>query len=350
MATNSGSTKGTNPGGNTIAPGGFRGTNLGNNSVGSHLGGGGFTGTTGGTPGGTVPTGPGSTGTTTPGTPSTGDALLDSLTGAQQDAAAALENLFNSYGLGTLAPKIIGYLKDGFSSDTVSLLLQQTPEYKARFPANDARLKAGLPVLSPAQYISTEDSYRQVLSSAGLPPNFYDSNDDFTNWIAGDVSPTEIQGRVQVASDLVNNADPNTVNAFKQFYTHGDLVAYALDPKTAEPILEKQYQAAQVAGQANANNVTLGQSGAENLAASGVTQAQASQGFGIIGSEQGTVKDLNSIYGQDVSTEDLIDSVFNNNGDATNKINKLASQERGNFGGTTGVGAASLGNRDAGAL
>lgn len=295
---------------------------------------------------------PGSTsgGTTTPGTPSTGNALLDSLTGDEQNAASALTTLFTSYGLATLAPSIVSYLKNGFSSDTVSLLLQQTPEYKARFPANDARLKAGLSVLSPADYIATENSYRQVLSAAGLPVGFYDNDSDFTNWIAGDVSPTEIQGRVNIASDLINNADPNTVNAFKQFYTHGDLVAYTLDPSVAEPVLEKQYAAAQIAGQANLNAVGVTQGQAENLAAGGITQSQANQGFGLIGQEQGTVNDLNSVYGKNVSTEDLINSVFLNQADATKKVNALASQERGTFGGTTGVGAGSLSRTDAGAV
>ncbi len=297
---------------------------------------------------GVTPPTPTPPGTTAP--PSTGDPLLDSLSGSQQDAAAALEQQFGQYGLGTLAPKIIEYLQNGFNADTISLLLQQTPEFKARFPANADRVKAGLPVLSPAQYISTENAYRQILSTAGLPSGFYDSTDDFTKWIAGDVSPTEIQGRVQVASNLVNSADPNTVNAFKQFYSHGDLVAYALDPTVAEPVLEKQFQAAQIAGQGNSNGVALGQTRAETLAAEGITQSQASQGFGLIGQEQGTVHDLNAIYGKDVSTEDLVSSVFENNAAATNKVNTLASQERGTFGGTTGVGAASLNKRDAGAI
>lgn len=282
----------------------------------------------------------------------TGDPLIDSLTGSDRDAAVALQTLFASFGLDTLGPKIIGFLKDGFSSDTISLLLQQTPEYKARFAANDARLRAGLPVLSPAEYISTENAYRQVMSAAGLPPGFYDNSSDFTNWIAGDVSPTEIQQRVQVASDLVNNADQNTINQFKQFYggSNGDLIAYALDRNVAEPLLEKQYRSAQIAGAGANNNVNVSQSQAEALAGAGVTQSQAIQGFGQVGVDQGTLAKLGNIYGGDATTEDLVNAVFLNQADASQKVNRLASQERGSFGGTTGVGGNSLSQRDAGQI
>lgn len=280
----------------------------------------------------------------------TGNPLIDSLTGDSRDAAVFLTNLFTSYGLGTLAPAIVGYLKDGFSSDTIALLLQGSPEYKARFPANDARLKAGLPVLSPAEYISTENSYRQILQGAGLPPGFYDQTSDFSNWIAGDVSPTEIQQRVQVASDLVTNADPGTLAAFKQYYGagQGDLVAYALDRSVAEPLLEKQYKAAQIAGAAANNSLSLGQATAEALAGAGITQGQATQGFGQVGQDAPTVAKLDNIYGAHVSTEDLINSVFLNQADASQKVNRLASQERAQFGGTSAVGGGSLTNRDAG--
>lgn len=314
------------------------------------------------TPFGTTPTAPVSNTDIQggdPGTPgsgssggSTGNPLIDSLTGTSRDAAVFLTDLFSSYGLGTLAPKIVEFLKNGYSSDTIALLLQQTDEYKARFPANTARLAAGLPVLNPAQYISTEQAYRQVLQSAGLPPGFYDSNSDFTNWISGDVSPTEIQQRVQVASDLVTNADPATLSAFQQMYgaDAGHLVAYALDRTVAEPLLEKQYRAAQIAGAAANNALGIGQTQAETLAGAGITQQQATQGFGQIGQDAPTVNKLDQIYGGNVSTEDLVNSVFLNQADASQKINSLASQERGAFGGTSAVGQGSLSKRDSGQL
>src|SRR6266436_241191 len=91
------------------------------------------------------------------------------LKGANRDAFVALNSLFSGYGLASLAPKIFSFIQNGYSADTITLLLQQTPEYKQRFIGNEARTRAGLSVLSPADYIHTEDAYKQVMISAGLP-------------------------------------------------------------------------------------------------------------------------------------------------------------------------------------
>src|SRR5690348_11115489 len=61
---------------------------------------------------------------------------LEGLPGQERDAYAALKTLFDSYGLGSLAPKILQYLQNGFGADTITVLLQQTPEYKQRFAGN----------------------------------------------------------------------------------------------------------------------------------------------------------------------------------------------------------------------
>lgn len=71
------------------------------------------------------------------------------LTGADRDAYLAVNALFKTYGLQSLAGKIYDYVKNGYSSDTISIMLQDTDEYKTRFAGNQARIKAGLPVLSP---------------------------------------------------------------------------------------------------------------------------------------------------------------------------------------------------------
>ena len=52
------------------------------------------------------------------------------LTGANRDAFSALKAMFDQFGLGTLAGKIYEYTKQGFGAATISLLLQDTREYK----------------------------------------------------------------------------------------------------------------------------------------------------------------------------------------------------------------------------
>lgn len=272
------------------------------------------------------------------------------MTGDQRDAYAAIMNMLTPWGLGDLGNDVWNMIQNGMGSDAISLELQQTAAYKKRFAANDARAKAGLPVLAPAEYLSVEKSYRDVLSAAGLPSGFYDQASDFTNWIANGVSPTEIQGRVNVASQLVNSSDPQTKAYFQQWYSHGDMIAYALDRDRAEPLLEQQFKAAQNAGAAKGQGVDINQSRAEQLANLGVTQAQAQQGFGVVAQGNARRGVLDAIYGDTLTQDDLINEALLNDGQAGLKRGALASKERAAFNGTSGAGAQSISKTDAGRL
>lgn len=272
------------------------------------------------------------------------------LTGDQRDAAAALSALFKQYGLESLAPKIVGFLQQGYSSDTVGLLLADTPEYKQRFAGNAARLKKGLSVLSPAEYVSTEQSYRQLMQSAGLPIGFYDAPQDFQSWIENDVSPTEVKARVDIAQDVMSNADPNTLAYYKQHYSHGDLLATILDPKKATPLIEQQYRQSQLAGAAANNGVNVADSTLKQLAQAGITQQQGQQGFGQIGQEAGDATRLGQIYGQQFTADDFAKETFLGDATAGNKRKKLASQERAAFSGSGGVGQTGLSQSSGGSF
>src|SRR5258708_39236197 len=58
------------------------------------------------------------------------------LSGTSRDAYLALNTLFSGYGLGSLAGNIFNYVKNGYSSATISILLQVTPTSQPRLPAN----------------------------------------------------------------------------------------------------------------------------------------------------------------------------------------------------------------------
>jgi hypothetical protein len=141
------------------------------------------------------------------------------LTGPQRNA---FEALYASSRATTwhLAPQIKTMLVNGYDADTISLLLQQTPEWQQRFAGNEVRKKNGLAVLSPAEYLANEASYRQVLVAHGAPVGFYDQHSDFANWIGNDVSPAEIDSRAKVVSDHLNNADQNWMLAFQAVLQH----------------------------------------------------------------------------------------------------------------------------------
>jgi hypothetical protein len=249
---------------------------------------------------------------------------------------------FKNYGLESLAPQIIKMLQRGDSADTISIELQNTKEYQTRFAGNAARLKAGLPVLSPAEYISNENAYRQIMSSAGLPVGFFDSTHDFQGFIERDLSPTELKERVDTVADAIYKAPSTTTAYFKQWYTTGDMIAYALDPGVAAPLVEQRIRAAEAAASAGGQGVNLTQSNAELIGANTTSLSDITQGTGFIAQELPTVTKLGQIYGDDESQDDLVKEVFTNDGLAAAKRRNLASKERATFGGSSGQGKTSL--------
>lgn len=268
------------------------------------------------------------------------------LKGTNRDAFLAIKTLFKSYGLETLASKIYDYVKNGYSGDTISILLQDTPEYKARFAGNEARLKAGLPVLSAGEYLATEASYRQIMESAGLPIGFYDQTSDFTNWIAKNTSPSEIQSRVDLATQATVLAPASYRKALEQMgISSTELTAYFLNPTKALPFLQKSAATAAIGAEALGQGLSFNQSYAEQLAGSGVSAAQAREGYSQIAQEMGSMQGLGTIYGDQWDQSDAEQSTFGTSAAAASKKSNLIAKERGAFSGSAGGARSGLGQR-----
>jgi hypothetical protein len=264
------------------------------------------------------------------------------------DWSEYLTQIFNSYGLGTLAPKIKEYIQQGFTPDTVTLKLQDTSEYQQRFAGNTARKKAGLPVLSPAEYLATETAYKQAMRTAGLPAGFYDNPDDFSNFIGVDVSPAELKERVDIAAQTIEGADPFFKQQLKQYYNvnDGDMVAYALDPSRALSLIQRQSQAVQFGAEAARQGITTSRSMAEQYAGLGVSQQQARQGFEQVAQILPEATKLSQITAgaQPFGTEQATTAVFGGEGSAEQKrrLQQLSQTEQSRFAGQAGVGRGSL--------
>ena len=275
-----------------------------------------------------------------------GQLWKDQLKGADRDAYLAMTNLFTSFGLGSLSDKIFDYVKNGYSSDTIFLLLQDTAEYKKRFAANEQRKKAGLPVLPPDQYLAIESSYRQIMQTAGLPKGFYDQASDFTNWIAKDVSPSEIQSRVDLATQATVLSNPSYRQALNQMgISDKDLTAYFLNQNKALPLLQKAAATAAVGAGAIAKGLTFDKQYAEILATQGVTGEQAREGYSQIAQELPELQKLGSIYGGGYTQREAEKATFEGLAGPTNKRRRLASQERAQFGGAAGAARGGLAQR-----
>lgn len=275
------------------------------------------------------------------------------LTGDQRDAFAALNSLFSSYGLESLAPTIVEYLKQGFSADTISVLLQQTPEYKERFAANEERRKKGLPVLSPAEYLSTESSYRQLMRQAGLPEGFYDQVSDFTQFLAKDVSPTELKTRVDLASQATSLASPQLKQALQTMYGIDDehITAYFLDPERAVTSIQKQAAAAAIGAEALKRGLQI--SGhAEDYAIAGISAQQAAEAYGNIAQQLPGYQSIGSSYGIQADQAALEAAVFGSQDEQSQQlatgVTRLASWNRARSSGAAGAGRAGLARSSAG--
>lgn len=264
---------------------------------------------------------------------------------ARQDALQVMRERFKQYNLGSLADKIKDLAIDGATESTITFALQETPEYKERFKANNTRIKNNLKVLSPAEYINVEDSYRQVLRAYGLTS--FDNDAYVSQFIANDMSPTELSDRVVTAVQRVKNADPAISKQLRDYYNinQEDLVSYVLDPQQQLQKIQRQVAASEIGVAAGRQGLTAGVSVAEQLAAQGVTQQQAEQGYASIASILPTAEKLSNIYGatQDVYGQSQAEQeTFNSLASEQRKRQKLSATEIGTFGTSSGMSRTSL--------
>jgi hypothetical protein len=267
------------------------------------------------------------------------------------NAILALTDRFNKYGLGTLVPKIRELAISGASEDTVALQLQETNEYKQRFIGNEERIKKGLRVLDPGTYLGLEDRYRQIIRAYGLKQ--FDNDSYVTQFISNDVSPEELSSRVVNAVQRVQNADPAVSAMLRQYYNIGatDMVAYVLDPSNQLPKIERQIGAAEIGVAAGRQGLTAGVNVAEQLAAQGVTQAEAQRGYSTIADILPQSTKLSQIYTGVLDQYDQAEAeqeVFNSLASAQRKRKDLIGREIASFSGASGVGKTTLGKQTGG--
>jgi len=277
-----------------------------------------------------------------------------------QSAYSLLFSEFERYGLGALVAPLQSFIVEGLSPAEFTLRLRETDAYKKRFAANASRIQKGLRALSEAEYIGLEDQYQNVMRNYGLPASYYARGDmgrqeGFEKFIAGDVSAAELEDRIVTAQNRVINAAPEVSRALREFYpdiTGGDILAYALDPEQALNNIKRKVTAAEIGAGAMQAGLGTTRTRAEELAAFGVTSAQAREGFQTIGGFLPRASQLGDIYGKagmgPYTQTTAEQEVFGTTGavDAERKRRQLAQLETAQFSGQAGVGA--LGRERAG--
>lgn len=262
-----------------------------------------------------------------------------------QNAITVLTDRFKRYGLASLVPKIKELAIAGAGESTITLQLQETEEYQQRFSANKDRIKKNLSVLNPGEYLALEDKYRQIIRAYGLKD--FDNDNYVNQFISNDVSPEELSNRVVTAVQRVKNADPAITATLRDFYGIGqnDLVAYVLDPNQTFQKIERQVAAAEIGTAARKQGLEAGVNVAEQLAAQGITQAEAQRGYSTIADVLPTAEKLSGIYGTTMPGFGLAEAeqdVFNTLASAQRKRKNLIGREIAEFSGESGTSRTAL--------
>jgi hypothetical protein len=247
---------------------------------------------------------------------------------------------FKDLGLEALIPTIEKLAMDGATESTITLTLRESDAYKQRFAANEERKKAGLSVLDPSTYLKLEDGYRQTLRAYGLTQ--FDNDSYVQQFIAKDVSPTELSNRVAAAVQRVQMASPEVTKTLMDYYKipQGDLVAYILDPKQQYLNIDRKIAAAEIGTQASRQGLQSNAGVSESLASQGVTTEQAQKAYSTIADLLPNAEKLSSIYGGQAEAYGQTEAeqeVFNSLASAQRKRQKLTSLEVGSFSGSSGT-------------
>jgi hypothetical protein len=275
---------------------------------------------------------------------------LEEKKAGRKSAYDLLYSEFKTYGLEALVEPLKSLIEEGVSPSEFTLRLRETDAYKKRFAANAQRVAKGLRALSEAEYIGTEDQYQDVMRRYGMPESYYTKGElgiqsGFEKFLAGDVSAVELEDRIQTAQNRVVNSNPEVAKALKEFYpgiSNGDILAYVLDPANAIEQIKRKVTAAEIGGAAIQSGLKTGMTRAEELAAAGITKAQAQQGFQTIAEVAPRGGQLAEIYKQSPYTQTTAEQeVFGLAGatEAAKQRKKLTQLETAAFSGSAGAGA-----------
>jgi len=285
----------------------------------------------------------------------------------RRDAFAMLEDTFRQYGLEALTPVIQGYMRSDIGPYEASLKLKNEQIYKDRFKGNELRRAAGLNVLSEAEYINQENTYKEVFKSYNqmslMGADTKSQRDFMANMMAQDLSPYEVKNRFDVATERVTNADPAVKAQLKTYYglTDDKMVSFVLAPEKTLSDIQQQITTAEIGSAASQAGLGVTQARATELAKYGVDLQEARAGYNAIASGLPRGQKLAAIYGdtytQQMAEEDVFKGVttagqqaIGYENKAANKRKRFASLERAAFGGQTGVTQGALGTSGRGSF
>jgi hypothetical protein len=270
--------------------------------------------------------------------------VLDTTAEIKRNAFSRLKELLSRVGLSSLTQKTQDLIARGIlDGDAIMFELRDTEEYQKRFIGNVVRRTKGLPELSPLVYVDLERQFRETFKANGLNPDLYNDETDFRQLIEGDVSPGELQTRIEKGYRAVIDADPEVMRQMTELYnvSTAQMAQYFLDPEKTTPQLERQAQAALVAARAKEQgNTQLSKLTAEELVSRGYSESQSMAAFSLLSDQAGLYKEM---AGETALTEaEKIGSVFGYSPEGKQKIKQRVGSRKspfqggGSFAKTTG--------------
>ena len=268
--------------------------------------------------------------------------VTDAFPEGKTNALDVVRQIVTAYGLPiSLVDKVWGLMKEARSPAGVAFEIRKTDEYKARFPGMQARQDLGLPAITEATYMELERNYRGIFRAAGLPANFSDGPEDFAAFIAGDVSPAEVQTRVALAEQARDVANQDIVYQLKDFYdlTDGDLTAYYLNPELASNIFEERRRmgaATLATASARATGTGLSQRVAERAEAEDISSIQLSD---ALAKRRGLMENIGTegAGSQGVGVDTITEAEFGLNAEAAARVRRRREERTSPFAGSSGT-------------
>ena len=284
----------------------------------------------------------------------------------RRSAFAILEKEFKDNGLDTLIPEIKRFMTEGYGAEEASLMLPETQAYKTRFAGNEGRKALGLPVYTPGQYITAEQTYRDLFNQYNLGE--LANQETYNSLIGGAVSIDEAKARVDNVFSRIDKAPDELktqLSTYLNAYGVGDptkqrsQIALAL-MKGPQGIneLETSLRKANIRTGAALSNINVAEENIsqleKQLSTSGLSTEQignlSREAYANIAEVQPTVTKLSEIYGDQTPglARELEQEAFF--GLASQRRKKLQEREKATFGGQAGVSTASLAQQTTGAI
>ena len=273
---------------------------------------------------------------------------------AQADAMAILTDELTAWGFGADAIQWAAQaVRSNESTNQILVSLRQQPFYQNSIfgQVAKARQAAGLPAMTEAAILNYKDFVVGVAQQAGLPQGFINDG-ELVQLMGSDVSTSELDARITQGYVDALKAPQDVRDQLQTYYgiDTGHLAAYYLDPNKALPLLQQQFQSAQLGAAATRTGFgALDRTAAEQLAQLGVTEPTGEKGFTDLAKQSQLFNALPGSGEQGISQQVQLAAEFGGSAPAEQEIAARQEERKATFEGgyrfaeTQGRGITGLG-------